>query len=332
MALFLDMLVVFILHVSTDAQVKVEQNVRMQKFTVIIVFIHLLQMLYILGHAPKCPLFKVQRGTVYKAFINKPLKISCNLMYCDEQTINVTWTKENLKDWIPVYKADQMSTSQNYSSSDPKILSSYLTFTDISKHHGGLYRCELKFSNFSTVSHHINISVSDDMLEDEMPCTDMTAVRENTDCSSDSGPWWLPYLFICLGVVILVVIVMLISILCINGFKSSRRKNAQRSQVQYTATSVWSSPSPSVLKRDEFVCVQYSEESRDSNTCNLTLPPGQSTSYVSDCSDDPLSKRRESRSSQVVYASLHHLTPTPSSATPRQTQEELSEYASIRVS
>uniref|UniRef100_A0A673KNZ7 Si:ch211-214p13.8 n=1 Tax=Sinocyclocheilus rhinocerous TaxID=307959 RepID=A0A673KNZ7_9TELE len=249
-------------------------------------------MLYILGHAPKCPLFKVQRGTVYKAFINKPLKISCNLMYCDEQTINVTWTKENLKDWIPVYEADQMSTSQNYSSSDPKILSSYLTFTNISKHNGGLYRCELMFSNFSTVSHHINISVSGNYFF-------------NTLC-----PWWLPYLFICLGVVILVVIVMLISILCINGFKSN----------------------PSVLKHDEFVCVQYSEESRDSNTCSLTLPPGQSTSYVSDCSDDPLSKRRESRSSQVVYASLHHLAPTPSSATPRQTQEELSEYASIRVS
>uniref|UniRef100_A0A672RTQ0 Si:ch211-214p13.8 n=1 Tax=Sinocyclocheilus grahami TaxID=75366 RepID=A0A672RTQ0_SINGR len=240
-------------------------------FAVIIVFIHLLQMLYILGHAPKCPLFKVQRGTVYKAFINKPLKISCNLKYCNEQTINVTWTKESLQDWIPVYEADQMSTSQNYSSSDPKILSSYLTFPNISKHHGGLYRCELKLSNFSTVSHHINISVSGNYFF-------------NTLC-----PWWLPYLFICLGVVILVVILMLISVLCINGFKSN-------------------------------------------NTCSLTLPPGQSTSYVSDCSDDPLSNRRESRSSQVVYASLHHLAPTPSSATPRQTQEELSEYASIRVS
>uniref|UniRef100_A0A9J7ZG47 Si:ch211-214p13.8 n=1 Tax=Cyprinus carpio carpio TaxID=630221 RepID=A0A9J7ZG47_CYPCA len=307
MVLFLEILVIFILHVSTDAQ-----------------------------GPPKCPVFKVQRGIVHKAFVNKPLKISCNLMCCDKQTINVTWTKENLKEWIPVSEADQMSTSQNYSSSDPKMLSSYLTFTNISKHHGGLYRCELKFSNFSSVSHHINVSVSDDMVEDEKPSTDMTAERENTESTSDFGPWWLPYLFICLGAVILVVIVILISILCINGFKSSRRKNAQRSQIQYTATSVLSSPSPSVLKHDEFVCVQYSEESqqhsRDNNTCSLTLPPGQSTSYVSDCSDDPLSNRRESRSSQVVYASLHHLTPTPSSATPRHTQEEFSEYASIRVS
>uniref|UniRef100_A0A673JUL1 Si:ch211-214p13.8 n=1 Tax=Sinocyclocheilus rhinocerous TaxID=307959 RepID=A0A673JUL1_9TELE len=255
-ALILYILVVFILHVSTDTQ----------------------------GLAPKCPLLKVQRGTVHKAFINKPFKISCNLTYCDEQTINVTWTKENMKEWISISGADQMSTSQNYSSSDPNMLTSYLTFTNISKHHEGSYRCELTLPHLSIYSHHINVSVS------------VTIERDNTDSSSGSYPWWLPYLFICLGVLILVLIVMLISILCINGFK------------------------------------KLQQHSRNSNTCNLTLQPGQSTSHLSDCSDDPLSNRKDSRSSQVVYASLHHLAPTPSSATSRQTQEEFSEYASIRVS
>ncbi len=117
-------------------------------------------MFCILGPASKCPLLKVQRGTVHKAFINKTFKISCNLMSCDGQTINVTWTKENMNEWIPVSESDQMSTSQSYSSSDPKMLTSYLTFTNISKHHDGLYRCDLKLSNSSTVSHHINVSVS----------------------------------------------------------------------------------------------------------------------------------------------------------------------------
>lgn len=106
--------------------------------------------------------------------------------------------------------------------------------------------------------------------------------------------------------------------------------------LQYTAATAVSSSRPIVLKRDEYVCVQNSKKtqqhSHNSNTCNLTLPPGQSTSHVSDCSDDPLSNRRDSRSSQVVYASLHHRAPTPSSTTSRQTQEEFSEYASIRVS
>ncbi|XP_016377637.1 B- and T-lymphocyte attenuator-like [Sinocyclocheilus rhinocerous] len=261
-------------------------------------------MLYILGLAPKCPLLKVQRGTVHKAFINKPFKISCNLTYCDEQTINVTWTKENMKEWISISGADQMSTSQNYSSSDPNMLTSYLTFTNISKHHEGSYRCELTLPHLSIYSHHINVSVSDNILEYEL-----TIERDNTDSSSGSYPWWLPYLFICLGVLILVLIVMLISILCINGFKSL---NAKRSQVQNSE--------------------ELQQHSRNSNTCNLTLQPGQSTSHLSDCSDDPLSNRKDSRSSQVVYASLHHLAPTPSSATSRQTQEEFSEYASIRVS
>ncbi|KAK2905281.1 hypothetical protein Q8A67_007080 [Cirrhinus molitorella] len=305
-ALILDMLVVFLLQVSTDAQ----------------------------GNGSQCPVFKVQRGTVHKAYINKPLKISCNLVYCDDQAINVIWTKDNLKERILVNETDQMSTSQSYLSPNPKMLTSYLTFTNILKHHDGLYRCELMVPSYSIYSHSINVSVSDDITEVTMSCTDMTTGKENTDSTSNSYPWWLPYFFICLGVVILVLIVILTSILCNNGFKSSRRKNKQRAK--YSATSDFSSPRPSVLKRDEFVCVQYSEEpqqhSRDSNKCNLTLPPEQSTSHMSNCSDDPLSNRRESRSSQVVYASLHHLAPTPSSATPRQTQEEFSEYASIRVS
>ncbi|XP_059355317.1 B- and T-lymphocyte attenuator [Carassius carassius] len=215
----------------------------------------------------------------------------------------------------------------NYSSPDPNMLTSYLTFTNILKHHEGSYRCELNLPDFSMNSHHINVSVSGkDFL---FP---LTVERDNTDSSSGSYPWWLPYLFICLGVLILVLIVMLISILCINGCKSLRRKNAQRSKVQYTATSVLSSSSPIVLKRDEFVCGQeLQKHSRDSNSCNLTLQSRQSTSHVSDCSDDPLSNRKDSRSSQVVYASLHHLAPTPSSTTSRQTQEEFSEYSSIRV-
>ncbi|KAF4109364.1 B- and T-lymphocyte attenuator-like [Onychostoma macrolepis] len=299
-ALILYMLVVFILHVSADTQ----------------------------GHAPKCPFLKVPRGTVHKVFTNQIFKISCNLTYCDDQTINVTWTKVTLDKWIPVSEADQMSTSQSYSPSGPKMSTSYLTFTNISKLHEGSYRCELKLPHLSVHSHHINVSVSDNILEDEK--------RDISDSSSGSYPWWLPYLFICLGAVILVLTVMLILILCINAFKSSRRKNTQRSQVQYTAASVMSSSRPSVLKRDEFICVQNSEEtqqhSHNSKTCNLTLQPGQSTSHMSDCSDDPLSNRKDSRSSQVVYASLHHLAPTPSSSTSRQTQEEFSEYASIRVS
>ncbi|XP_048049020.1 B- and T-lymphocyte attenuator isoform X2 [Megalobrama amblycephala] len=293
-ALFLAVFVVFTLHVSTDAQ----------------------------GHGPKCPVFKVQRGAVHKACINKPFKISCNLKYCDNQTINITWTKENLKRWIPVSGTGQMSSSQIFSA--PDLLTSYLTFTNISENHDGLYRCELQLPNSSAVSHYINISVP---VTSEKESTE----RDNTDISSDSKPWWMAYLFICMCVGIPVLILILIFILCINGFKTSRRRKTQRAQVQYTATSVLSSPRPSVLKRDEFVSVQYSEEkqrpSRDSNT----LPPVQS--HLSDCGGDgSLSNRRDNSLSQVVYASLSHLTPTPSSTAPRPTREEFSEYAAIRVS
>ncbi|XP_039539569.1 B- and T-lymphocyte attenuator isoform X1 [Pimephales promelas] len=309
-ALLLDVFVVFILHVNTNTQ----------------------------GHASQCPVFRVPRGAVHKVCTNKPFKISCNLKNCRGQTNNITWTKETLKGWIPV-SGGQMSSSQIYSASD--LLTSYLTFINISKNHDGLYRCELRLSNSSTVSHYINISVSvsstNDSLGDEMSCPEKGDNSEtNTDTSFNSNPWWLPYLFICMGVVIPILILMLIFILCINGCTTLRRRKTQKAHVQYTA-SVLSSPSPRVQKNNKFVGVQYSEErhqhSRDSNTCSLTSPPAQSTSHLSDCGgDDSLSNRRVNSSSQVVYASLHHLTPTPSSTAPRPTREDFSEYAAIRVS
>ncbi|XP_077071612.1 uncharacterized protein LOC143723306 isoform X2 [Siphateles boraxobius] len=231
-----------------------------------------------------------------------------------------------------------MSSSQNYSA--PDLLTSYLTFTNISENHDGRYRCELQLQNTSAVSHFINISVSvsstDDSLGDEMACTGITREGDNTETdNTDTSFKWLPYLFICMVVVIPVFILMLIFILCINGCKTLRRRKTQKAQAQYTATSVLSSPSPRGLTHDEFVCVQYSEErhqhSRDNNTSSLTSPPVQSTSHLSDCGgDDCLSNRRDNRSTQVVYASLHHL--TPSSTALRPTREEFSEYASIWVS
>ncbi|XP_039539571.1 uncharacterized protein si:ch211-214p13.8 isoform X3 [Pimephales promelas] len=239
-ALFLDVFVVFILHMNTDTQ----------------------------GLASQCPVFRVPRGAVHKVCTNKPFKISCNLKNCRGQTNNITWTKETLKGWIPV-SGGQMSSSQIYSASD--LLTSYLTFTNISKNHDGHYRCELLLSNSSTVSHYINISVSvsstDDSLGDEMSCTERGDNSETnyTDIRFNSNPWWLPYLFICMAVVIPILILMLIFILCIKGCKTLRRKKTEKAKVQYAA----------LLKCDEFVCVQYTEETL--TTTHPSLPPELST-------------------------------------------------------
>lgn len=85
---------------------------------------------------------------------------------------------------------------------------------------------------------------------------------------------------------------------------------------------------PNIPKRDRFV--QYSE---DTQRYSLdSLPQVQPTSHLSDCGDNFPSNKKDSRSSQVVYASLHHLAPTPLSSTPRPTTDECSEYAAIRIS
>ncbi|XP_065149038.1 uncharacterized protein [Paramisgurnus dabryanus] len=222
-AFFLTLFIVFILYVNIDAQDQSEQ----------------------------CPVFKVVRGVVHKVCLNKPLKISCSLKTCDEQPINITWSKyEHMVKWMPVNETDQISSSKNHSGL--KYITSYLVFTNISKHHEGLYRCDFKLPHTSAFSHHINISVSDNSNGTEMSCDEMAEAKSN-----DSDPLWLRYLFICIGVVILVFIVMLIS--SIRGFNCLRKCNAQKVQDQRTSKFILTTPVKNILKDDEFVCVQYSE-------------------------------------------------------------------------
>lgn len=231
------------------------------------------------------------------------MKISCSLKYCDYQPFNIIWTKaDDLDKWIPVNATNQISSSQKHF--DLQNFTSYLTFTNISKLHEGLYRCELKLPQMSINSHYINVSVSDNYTGSEISCTELPEAE-----ASGSGPWWLPYFSICMGVVILVIIVMLISIMCISGFKCSRKKVTQRVQVQ------------------------NSEESLQHNHELLTLPPEQSTAHESDGVHDSLPNRKENQLPQVVYASLKDFIPTQSSTTScNRTCEEYTVYASIRVS
>ncbi|XP_065149037.1 uncharacterized protein [Paramisgurnus dabryanus] len=265
------MFIVFILHVSIDAQDQSEQ----------------------------CPVFKVVRGVVHKVCLNKPLKISCSLKTCDEHPINITWSKyEHMVKWMPVNETDQISSSKNHSGL--KYITSYLVFTNISKHHEGLYRCDFKLPHMSAFSHHINISVSDDSNGTEMSCDEKAKIN-------DSDPWWLPYLFICMGIVTLIFFVMLISILCINGCNCLKKKETEAVQVQDS---------------DETL-----RHKRD-----LLRPPEQSTPYKSDDADDILSTKNDNPSRQVVYASLNQFIPKHSSTTSWRTETELTEYASIRVS
>ncbi|XP_055071168.2 uncharacterized protein [Misgurnus anguillicaudatus] len=265
--------IVFILHVSIDAQDQPQQ----------------------------CLVFKVVRGIVHKVCLSKSLKISCSLKTCDEEPINIIWSKtEDSVKWMPVNETHQISSSQK--PSGLKYITSYLIFTNISKHHEGLYRCDIKLPHMSAFSHYINISVSDDSNGTEMSCGEMTEAKSN-----DLDPWWLPYLFICMGIVTLIFIVMLISILCINGCNCLKKKETEAVQVQ-------DSDETQRHKRD------------------LLRPPEQSTPYKSDDADDILSTKKDNPSRQVVYASLNHFIPKQSSTTSCRTETEFTEYASIRVS
>ncbi|XP_056611637.1 uncharacterized protein si:ch211-214p13.8 [Triplophysa dalaica] len=268
---------VFILYVSSDAQGQ--------------------------GQRGQCPVFKVVRGTVHKVCLNKSLKISCNLKYCDGQPINITWSKsDELGKWIPVNSKDQISSSEkqfNFLN-----LTSYLTFINMSKYHEGSYRCEFKLPHISSASHQINVSVTDNCTGTIISCTEMP-----TSQGMYSAPWWLPYLSICMVVVMLIFLLTIITFLSASGFKCSRKKVNRRAQVQ------------------------NSEETLQHNQELLTLPREQYTASASDTVHESLSNMKDNQTSRVVYASLKDFIPTQSSTTScSRTSEELTVYASIRVS
>ncbi|KAF5899303.1 B- and T-lymphocyte attenuator-like, partial [Clarias magur] len=165
------------------------------------------------------PEIKVRKNTVYSASRERLLNISCPVTYCAEVP-TVAWMKiDETSKYIPINETNHLTITQERTGL--KNIISYLSFRNISTHNNGVYRCKIFSTNFSLESHNININVSDSSY--------LTSANNSTGFSeTKSDVSWLLYVFICLGILGLVVTVMLISFLCINI--CSRNANSRRNK------------------------------------------------------------------------------------------------------
>ncbi|KAK9537748.1 hypothetical protein VZT92_005334 [Zoarces viviparus] len=163
-------------------------------------------------------------------------------------------------------------------------LISYLTFTRISIHDNGLYRCTLKGYKDELISHNINISVSDlnqgvkisDYNADELPSAD----DEDDDDEDDEDVPWLPDLILCVLVVTLTVLTLLTCYGC------KRQLNHTEGQVMQER-STHMIPDPPII-------LQY--------TCSPSTakrPPSQAPPMANTADESQVSDR-------VVYAVVNH--------------------------
>lgn len=115
---------------------------------------------FILDLSPSCEIeLMVRRGTTLKTVPQQPLTVRCPVRHCGE-SLNVTWCKlldTNVCEEIDYTENIERRQNEKHVRNE---LISYLTFTRISVHDDGLYRCHLKGYNYKKISHIINISVS----------------------------------------------------------------------------------------------------------------------------------------------------------------------------
>ncbi|XP_076603699.1 uncharacterized protein LOC143330824 [Chaetodon auriga] len=157
----------------------------------------------------------VQRGTTWKAAPRQCLTVRCPVKHCGEP-LNVTWCKllnSNRCEWI--HDTENIEIKQNDKDVKDELIS-FLTFKRISIDDDGLYKCSLKGHGYNSISHVINISVSD--LNQGVKNSDDSA-DELPPVAGDKDVSWLPYLSICVSIALLVATLTMVTLLSTYGWR-----------------------------------------------------------------------------------------------------------------
>ncbi|XP_023275957.1 uncharacterized protein LOC111665259 [Seriola lalandi dorsalis] len=278
---------------------------------------------------------KVQRHTLYEAFVGQELIMNCTVAFCNSSPPSVIW-----------YKLDQPIGPVNVSSGSHiktvwKELSrsegvSFLIFQKILVSDSGLYQCR----SGDSVSHSINVSVHGH--------AEITTVKWENETSSPTPTPQLPenilmYVYPAAGIVTLVVIVIVLSIISMRGCKGKTKKETQ-TENKYIVVPMVEQPSPHaglhVSPRQSPSAPPSRRSTRRSTRRNAPSSqpneaPIDNEHVYGEVKEDTERGRNavEDEGSSVVYAALNHQ-PPPGAAAPRQwrREEEFSEYAAIRVS
>ncbi|KAI5106845.1 hypothetical protein C0J45_2483 [Silurus meridionalis] len=261
----------------------------------------------------------LRKNTVYVVSSGSMLNISCPVSYCKDVP-TVKWIKiDHTNNFIAISETNQITITQIQKV--PKTIISYLSIRNISTNEQGFYRCMISYSNFSSESHNIIVNVSDSMNH-----TNENVTKAGIGVQASYISWFL-YVFICVGILSLVMVVMLSSLLCIN--QCSRKSNSHRQNNAMVCPKPLSSTTSG--KSQELPDEQnniYDESTDDSRSRLDSLCASNDQEYTRDM-------RNGSKSNDVlrdiVYATLQHPAPREVSAVRHVSTEQLVEYASIRI-
>ncbi|XP_040004762.1 B- and T-lymphocyte attenuator [Xiphias gladius] len=171
----------------------------------------------------------VHRGTTWKSASQQPVTVRCPVKHCGK-SLNVSWCKlldTNSCERINNTENVEITQTDNYVEDE---LISYLTFKRISIYDDGLYRWDLKGYEYELISHIINISVSD--LHQGVETNDNTDNIEVTsmNAAGDEVVSWLPFLYICGGIALLVVTITVLTLLGFYGWRQTPTYKSTKGQ------------------------------------------------------------------------------------------------------
>uniref|UniRef100_A0A4W5RMN6 Ig-like domain-containing protein n=1 Tax=Hucho hucho TaxID=62062 RepID=A0A4W5RMN6_9TELE len=183
---------------------------------------------------PACEV-RVKRNTIWNAVLQKALTINCPVRHCGEK-LHATWCK-----FVDLFHCEQIHETEQVTFGWRQKNILILDFKKISMNDDGLYRCRVVENGSMTVSHAIKVSVSDSNLE-------ITSTADNNTNDSPNAkpdrndPSFLPYFYICVGIVVLVFIVTAFSFFCLHANKGPTRSTENRTKKQEMST--LAAPSP----------------------------------------------------------------------------------------
>ncbi|XP_014906041.1 B- and T-lymphocyte attenuator [Poecilia latipinna] len=275
------------------------------------------------------PELQVRRNTTYKANLGEELRIECPVMFCNNLPPTICWykvEKENI--CLNDNNTNHIKTEWKTSNLSKGIF--YLLFQSIVISDSGEYQCK----GGGTRSHIIYINVYDMGTNDtHKPVTNDT----NDQSETEPADRFLLYMYSAAGIGSFVIIVIIISVICMQGCKGKSRKEKQKEN-QYMEMPLGERIIPNAIG------IQHSPRGSP-NPLPPRRPSGRKTTgqpaepTPSRDNQPPHGQRTRDRNrngaqaeeaGSVVYAALNHAPPQREAPRP-QWQIEETEYAAIRL-
>ncbi|KAL7845607.1 hypothetical protein AOLI_G00237990 [Acnodon oligacanthus] len=290
------------------------------------------------------PSLRVPRNTVWKFPEKETLKINCTVMtesHC-WKNLSASWCKiEDTDHCRPLSYSNHSGTGWRNITENERMF--FLIFWNLSLQDAGLYRCKSDGPVF-TASHTINVTVTASDTHIEVVSNENRTTNSSVSVPSDLQ-WLWPYVYICSGIVGLVLIVLVVALLVIRcqGPKQSKKEkiadlqlntsqmppctppvhgNVTRGNTHSLPTQL-NPPSPCIYDNAPIRVSSQRDGPSRRHPANHTAKPGPS--------HDRFNMKVEEEENPLVYASLNHKALSRGQVRISH-PEETSEYSAIRLS